>query len=122
MNGWRLGVTIVCFYYLSLVSPNFDHRLRLILRLKRAGAIAWAVVIFVGGPPLLYILSHRLPWESQIYSLAGALFLLIEGQYFFFVFPEWYIYGGIGMAVAVLAALNILALSNVGVRFPAHRY
>jgi hypothetical protein len=55
--------------------------------------MAWAAVIFV-------------------YSLAGSLFLLILGQYFFFFFPEWYIYGGVGMAVAVLALLNILALSN----------
>jgi len=38
--------------------------------------------------------------------------LLIEGQYFFFVYPEWYIYGGIGMAVAVLALVNAIALSN----------
>jgi hypothetical protein len=59
----------------------------------RAGAMAWGVLIF-------------------IYSLAGSLFLLIEGQYFFFFFPEWYIYGGIGMAVAVLALLNVVALSN----------
>jgi len=55
--------------------------------------MAWAAVIFV-------------------YSLAGALFLLIRGQYFFFFFPEWFIYGGIGMAVAVMAVVNILALSN----------
>lgn len=55
--------------------------------------MAWGVIIF-------------------IYSLAGSLFLLIEGQYFFFVYPEWFIYGGIGMAVAVLAALNVVALSN----------
>jgi len=55
--------------------------------------MAWAVVIF-------------------LYSLAGSIFLLIEGQYFFFFFPEWYIYGGIGMAVAVLAALTGIALSN----------
>jgi len=55
--------------------------------------MAWAAVIFT-------------------YSLAGSLFLLILGQYFFFFFPEWYIYGGIGMAVAVLALLNIIALSN----------
>jgi len=55
--------------------------------------MAWGVVIF-------------------LYSLAGSLFLLIEGQYFFFFFPEWYIYGGIGMAVAVLALVNIIALSN----------
>jgi len=55
--------------------------------------MAWAAVIFV-------------------YSLAGSLCLLILGQYFFFFYPEWFIYGGIGMAVAVLALLNILALSN----------
>ena len=48
--------------------------------------------------------------------MAGSLFLLISGQYFFFFFPEWFIYGGIGMAVAVMAVLNILALSNVGDR------
>jgi len=65
----------------------------LLLLPLRAGAIAWAVIIF-------------------IYSLAGGLFLLIEGQYFFFFYPEWYIYGGIGLGVAVLALLNILALSN----------
>jgi hypothetical protein len=65
----------------------------LLLLPLRAGAIAWAVIIF-------------------IYSLAGGLFLLIEGQYFFFFYPEWYIYGGIGLCVAVLALINILALSN----------
>ena len=52
---------------------------------------------------------------SQAYSLAGSLFLLIEGQYLFFFFPEWFIYGGIGMAVAVLAVVNIFALSNVSI-------
>lgn len=40
---------IACFCYPSFVSPNLGCRLRLILRPKRAGAIAWAVVIFVGG-------------------------------------------------------------------------
>jgi len=65
----------------------------LLLLPLRGGAIAWAVVIF-------------------IYSLAGSLFLLISGQFFFFFFPEWFIYGGIGIAVAVMAAVNILALSN----------
>jgi len=65
----------------------------LLLLPLRAGAIAWGVLIF-------------------IYSIAGGLFLLIEGQYFFFVYPEWYIYGGIGMGVAVVAVLNVLALSN----------
>jgi len=59
----------------------------------RGGAIAWAVFI-------------------ALYSLAGSLFLLMRGQYLFFVYPEWFIYGGIGMAVTAVAIINILALSN----------
>jgi len=55
--------------------------------------MAWGVMIF-------------------LYSLAGSLVLLTEGKFLFFVYPEWYIYGGIGMAVAVLALLNVIALSN----------
>ncbi|KAL7285613.1 hypothetical protein ACG7TL_000717 [Trametes sanguinea] len=47
-----------------------------------------------------------------LYSLAGGIFLLNWGEYLFFVFPEWQIYGGIGIGVAVAAALSILALSN----------
>jgi hypothetical protein len=109
-------VIIACFYYLSFVSPNIPgYRSRLILRLKRGGAIAWAVVIFVRGAASIISSFPLTRSGSQLYSLAGSIFLLIRGQYFFFVFPEWYIYGGIGMAVAVLAAVNILALSNVSV-------
>jgi len=59
----------------------------------RAGAIAWGVLIFA-------------------YSLAGGIFLLRVGQYLFFFFPEWQIYGGIGLGVAVAAALSMIALSN----------
>jgi len=66
----------------------------LLLLPLRGGAIAWAAIIF-------------------LYSLAGSLLLLIKGQWLFFFYPEWYIYGGIGMAVAVVALINILALSNV---------
>lgn len=47
-----------------------------------------------------------------IYSLAGSLFLLIKGQFLFFFYPEWFIYGGIGMAVTAVAVINVLALSN----------
>ncbi|KAI0660522.1 hypothetical protein C8Q70DRAFT_932809 [Cubamyces menziesii] len=65
----------------------------LLLLPLRGGAIAWGVVMF-------------------LYSLAGGIFLLNWGQYLFFVFPEWQIYGGIGIGVAVAAALSILALSN----------
>jgi hypothetical protein len=59
----------------------------------RAGAIAWAVVI-------------------AAYSLAGGIFLLIRGQYLFFFFPEWQIYGGIGLGVAAAAIISMFALSN----------
>jgi len=65
----------------------------LLLLPLRGGAIAWGVVI-------------------AAYSIAGGLFLLIDGQYLFFNFPEWQIYGGIGIGVASLAIINIFALSN----------
>jgi hypothetical protein len=59
----------------------------------RAGAIAWNVVI-------------------ALYSLAGGLFLLRAGQYLYFVYPEWFIYGGIGMGVCAMACIQMLAFSN----------
>ncbi|KAJ7897374.1 hypothetical protein B0H14DRAFT_2678014 [Mycena olivaceomarginata] len=58
----------------------------------RAGAIAWACII-------------------AIYSLGGGIFLLKYGQYFFFFYPEWQIYGGIGMGVMGIAIVTIGALS-----------
>jgi len=59
----------------------------------RGGAIAWAVVI-------------------AAYSLAGGLFLLMRGQYLFFYYPEWQIYGGIGIGVVAAAVISMFALSN----------
>jgi len=59
----------------------------------RAGAIAWAVVI-------------------AIYSLVGGIFLLELGQWLFFVYPEWYIYGGIGLGVMAVAIITAIALST----------
>jgi len=59
----------------------------------RAGAMIWAAII-------------------AIYSIAGSVFLLRWGQFLFFVYPEWFIYGGIGMGVAALAIVNVVALSN----------
>jgi len=47
------------------------------------------------------------------YSLAGGVFLLHWGQFIYFVYPEWQIYGGIGMGVAAAAMINILALANI---------
>lgn len=65
----------------------------LLLLPLRAGSIAWAVAIMA-------------------YSIAGGIFLLIYGQYFFFFDPEWYIYGGVGLGVAAVALINVFALSN----------
>jgi hypothetical protein len=59
----------------------------------RGGAIAWGVVI-------------------ALYNFAGGLFLLRDGQYLYFVYPEWYVYGGIGMGIASVAIVNIVSLSN----------
>ncbi|KAJ7733578.1 hypothetical protein DFH07DRAFT_845548 [Mycena maculata] len=59
----------------------------------RAGAIAWAVAI-------------------AAYSLAGGIFLLLWGQYLFFLYPEWEIYGGIGLGVMALAVITMIALST----------
>jgi len=65
----------------------------LLLLPLRAGAIAWAVIIF-------------------LYSVAGGIFLLKEGQFLFFFFPEWQIYGGIGLGIAAGAFISGAALSN----------
>jgi len=65
----------------------------LLLLPLRAGAMAWALVIVA-------------------YSLAGGIFLLRYGQFLFFTYPEWQIYGGIGMGVAFGALINLFALSN----------
>ncbi|KAH9968680.1 hypothetical protein BC827DRAFT_1257704 [Russula dissimulans] len=59
----------------------------------RAGGIAWATIIF-------------------LYSFIGGIFLFKYGPFLFFVYPEWEIYGGIALAVAVTALLNALALAN----------
>jgi len=59
----------------------------------RGGAIAWAVLI-------------------ATYSIGGGVFLLMRGQYIFFTYPEWQIYGGIGLGVGIVAILSMLALSN----------
>jgi len=65
----------------------------LLLLPLRAGAMAWAVIIF-------------------LYSAVGGVVLLKWGQYLFFTYPEWEIYGGIGLVVALAAFINLLALSN----------
>jgi len=59
----------------------------------RAGAIAWAVFV-------------------AAYSIAGGVFLLMRGQFLFFLYPEWQIYGGIGVGVGAAAVISAFALSN----------
>jgi len=65
----------------------------LLLLPLRAGAIAWGVVI-------------------ALYSIIGSIFLFKYGMFIYFIYPEWQIYGGIGMAVAATSIVNIIALSN----------
>jgi len=65
----------------------------LLLLPLRGGAIAWALIILA-------------------YSLAGGIFLLRWGQFLYFVYPEWQLYGSVSMVVAFAALINILALSN----------
>ncbi|KAF8879002.1 hypothetical protein CPB84DRAFT_1714463 [Gymnopilus junonius] len=47
-----------------------------------------------------------------IYSVAGAIFLFKQGAFFFFVYPEWLIYGGIALAIGTAAILSIIALAT----------
>jgi len=65
----------------------------LLLLPLRGGAIAWGVVIVA-------------------YSIPGGIYLLIRGQYIYFFYPEWQIYGGISLGIAAMAAISVLALSN----------
>jgi len=46
------------------------------------------------------------------YSIAGSIFLIMYGQFLFFNYPEWQIYGGIGLTVGLTAIISIVALSN----------
>jgi hypothetical protein len=59
----------------------------------RVGGMAWATIIL-------------------LYSLIGGIVLFHYGPFLFFVYPEWQIYGGIALAVALVAAITILALGN----------
>ncbi|KAH9997784.1 hypothetical protein BJV74DRAFT_826457 [Russula compacta] len=59
----------------------------------RAGGMVWATIIF-------------------LYSVVGGIFLYRDGPFLYFVYPEWQIFGGIALAVALTAALSVLALGN----------
>ncbi|KAG8684785.1 hypothetical protein FRC09_015145 [Ceratobasidium sp. 395] len=65
----------------------------LLLLPLRGGAIAWALIL-------------------ALYNLVGGILLLRYGQFLYFVYPEWFIYGGISMGIGAVAILNILSLSN----------
>lgn len=58
----------------------------------RAGAISWAAII--------------------LYSMAGGLFLFLRGDFFFFNYPEWQIYGGISLLIGGTALISAIAISN----------
>lgn len=47
-----------------------------------------------------------------LYSAAGGIFLFKAGEFLFFQYPEWEIFGGIAMIVALTALISIFALSN----------
>jgi hypothetical protein len=87
--------------------------LELITLAQRAGAIAWNVVILVRLPASLLRISIDESWGTKLYSVVGSIILFKYGMFWFFVYPEWDIYGGIGMAVGAVALINIFALSNV---------
>jgi hypothetical protein len=59
----------------------------------RGGAMAWGVII-------------------ALYSIAGGMFLILRGQYLFFTAFEWYVYGGVGLLVAFISIVGLLAFSN----------
>jgi hypothetical protein len=65
----------------------------LLLLPLRGGAMVWAAVIV-------------------LYSLAGGLFLFLRGDFFFFNYPEWQIYGGISLAIGATALISAMAISN----------
>jgi len=46
------------------------------------------------------------------YSIGGGIFLFVDGPFIFFVYPEWEIYGGIGLLAGLTAIITMFALSN----------
>jgi len=65
----------------------------LLLLPLRGGAIAWGCII-------------------ALYSVVGSIFLFKMGQFLFVNYPEPQIYGGVGMGIAAIAIINVIALSN----------
>ncbi|KAI0068037.1 hypothetical protein BV25DRAFT_1818400 [Artomyces pyxidatus] len=65
----------------------------LLLLPLRGGAIAWATIMV-------------------LYSVVGGILLFKYGDFLFFDYPEWQIYGGISMAIGAVALINAFALFN----------
>ncbi|GJE86286.1 hypothetical protein PsYK624_023660 [Phanerochaete sordida] len=59
----------------------------------RVGAMLWATLI-------------------MLYSIAGGIVLFKWGPFLFFTYPEWQIYGGVGLAVGFVCLITIFALGN----------
>ncbi|CAO1633845.1 unnamed protein product [Sympodiomycopsis kandeliae] len=69
---------------------------------------------------LIFPLKHgAIAWNVflALYQLAGSIFLFKWGQFIYFDFPEWQIYGGIGMAVMAIAVVSIIGLANYSYMF-----
>lgn len=46
------------------------------------------------------------------YNLAGSILLFQKGQFLFFNYPEYQIYGGIGMGVMAICLITTLGMAN----------
>jgi len=48
-----------------------------------------------------------------LYSLIGGILIFKFGQYYFFVFPDYQIWGGISMGVMAIALITCIGISNM---------
>jgi len=59
----------------------------------RWGALLWSAII-------------------GIYSIVGGVLLLKYGEFIYFRYSEWYLFGGVSLFVALIAWVNVFALAN----------
>lgn len=59
----------------------------------RAGAIGWATILL-------------------LCDLAGTIFLFLYGKFFYFVYPEWYIYAFVSLVSALVTGTTLIGLIN----------
>ena len=76
------------------------------------------VVVFPLGCRLCFS-PGCLGYDSQLYSVAGGIFLFKFGQYFFFIYPEWYVFSSsLGIvSTKLLTYLLFFSFSWCGVMF-----